>query len=450
MPLDEELPLIDDRRFRDIDAEIKSRIVRYTKEWNPTWNDLNDSDPGVTLAQVFAWLSEILIYRLNQVPKLNYVKFLQLLGIELKPATPALTEITFQVSKESTEPFVIVPSRTQVTADVGDGGGPVVFETTRAVVAVKAELTAIQVVKGDGYFLQTDANESAEQGFEPFSAEPDDGNALLLGFHYDGPFPRVDIDLTVWAIENASGTAAYDCGLPETRFYTSADIVWEYSDGAEWSKMEVLKDETMAFVQSGRIVLKSIPEGQIKPDVIGKVEESLYWIRARLDRSRYENPPKILAVRTNTVSAEQAKTIIGEILGGTDGLPNQTLRLESTPVLNGSLELVIDEGSGEEKWTEVEDFLGSSPEHKHFVLNRQSGEVIFGDGVRHGHIPARNVNNPGTNVKANVYRFGGGKKGNAPAGAVNTLLTPLQDIDGSKVTNLKAAHSGRDDETFER
>ena len=90
-------PQIDDRRYDSLLAEVRTRIARYTPEWTPVWTDVNDSDPGITMVQVFAWLAEMLTYRMSKVPELNYIKFLQLLGIELNPAEPAQAEITFPV-----------------------------------------------------------------------------------------------------------------------------------------------------------------------------------------------------------------------------------------------------------------------------------------------------------------------------------------------------------------
>ena len=84
MPLENALPRIDDRNYDSLIAEVRTRIARYTPEWTPVWTDVNDNDPGITLAQVFAWLAEMLAYRMNLVPELNYIKFLQLIGIELQ------------------------------------------------------------------------------------------------------------------------------------------------------------------------------------------------------------------------------------------------------------------------------------------------------------------------------------------------------------------------------
>ena len=56
------------------------------------------SDPGVALIELFAWMTEMTLYRLNQVPDRLYVKFLELVGIDLFPASPARTELTFWLS----------------------------------------------------------------------------------------------------------------------------------------------------------------------------------------------------------------------------------------------------------------------------------------------------------------------------------------------------------------
>ena len=70
---------LDDRTFEQLVTELRRRIPAYT----PEWTDHNDSDPGITLLQLFAWLSEMIIWRLNQVPQKNYYAFLRLVGIDL-------------------------------------------------------------------------------------------------------------------------------------------------------------------------------------------------------------------------------------------------------------------------------------------------------------------------------------------------------------------------------
>ncbi len=73
MPLT--LPDLDDRRYVDLVEEARAFIPTYA----PEWTDHNASDPGITLIEMFAYLSEMLIYRLNRVTDANRRAFLRLL-----------------------------------------------------------------------------------------------------------------------------------------------------------------------------------------------------------------------------------------------------------------------------------------------------------------------------------------------------------------------------------
>ncbi len=89
MPLT--VPTLDDRKFQDFLDEALARIPVH----NPEWKNFNKSDPGVTLIELFAFLTENLLYRSNQIPERNRRKFLTLLGISLQPATSAQGLVTF-------------------------------------------------------------------------------------------------------------------------------------------------------------------------------------------------------------------------------------------------------------------------------------------------------------------------------------------------------------------
>lgn len=84
MPL--ELPVLDDRTYEQLLDAAKRRIPSHTPEWT---NFDVESDPGITLVQLFAFLTDNLLYRANRIPERNRLKFLQLLGIPLQPAAPA-------------------------------------------------------------------------------------------------------------------------------------------------------------------------------------------------------------------------------------------------------------------------------------------------------------------------------------------------------------------------
>jgi hypothetical protein len=135
----------------------------------PRGPDVNDNDPGITLTQVFAWQAEMLLYRMNRVPALNYLKFLQLIGIELRPAEPALAEVSFGVEDNFAQRVVRVPERTQLSADPGDGGPQLIFETKTSLIALRARLDAIVVGDPDtGNIDVSELNTQAASSFQPF------------------------------------------------------------------------------------------------------------------------------------------------------------------------------------------------------------------------------------------------------------------------------------------
>src|SRR5713101_2366649 len=93
MPLT--IPAIDDRRYQDLRDDALARIPVH----NPEWTNFNRSDPGVTLVEVFAFLTESLLYRSNQIPERNRRKFLKLLGVPLQPASFARGLVTINNDK---------------------------------------------------------------------------------------------------------------------------------------------------------------------------------------------------------------------------------------------------------------------------------------------------------------------------------------------------------------
>jgi predicted phage baseplate assembly protein len=92
------------------------------------------------------------------------------------------------------------------------------------------------------------------------------------------------------------------------------------------------------------------------------------------------------------------------------------------------------------RWHEVPDFHGSGPRDRHYVLDRLTGEIRFGDGTN-GLIPPRGVGN----IRLARYETGGGARGNAPTGAISQLKTTVPYID--QVINLEPALGGADAET---
>ena len=442
MPLSDLVPIIDDRTYADLVAEARTRIPRYT----PEWTDLNESDPGIALVELFAWMTELLIYRLGKTPQLNYLKFLELIGFELTPARPAIVEITFPVQPTYTLPYVIVPQGTQVATEQPDAQGPILFETDRALIALQAQLDAVQVFEQPTFRDVSAQNNLHKAGFEAFGPRAAVDSALLLGFNSTLDFPEVELDLAFFT-QTKGGAATLRCTGGMAPTFAPATIVWEYWNGKSWLPMSLVEDQTAALTRDGHVRIEAPPAGSMVRDTIGtKVDVARFWIRGRLVRSGYQVPPRLLAVRSNTASATNAQTVELEILGGSNGRPDQVFTTSGKPILAGTMELAVDQGEGFELWTEVPDFFGSGRDDKHYVLNRSTGDVRFGNGTQ-GAIPVANANNP-QNVRANRYRTGGGLRGNVDAAALTSLMSGLDGIAADQISNLLPSGGGSDEESL--
>lgn len=126
MPLT--IPAIDSRNYQNLLDEAVARIPVHT----PEWTNFNKSDPGITLIEVFAFLTESLLYRANQIPERSRKKFLALLGVPLQPASSAKGLVAFSNEAASTETITL-------TRDVEVLGGSTPFRTTRGLDVVPVE-----------------------------------------------------------------------------------------------------------------------------------------------------------------------------------------------------------------------------------------------------------------------------------------------------------------------
>ncbi len=458
---------LDDRDFESLFKEARSRIPRYV----PEWTDWNDSDPGITLLQLQAWLAETILFRLNQLPDLNFIKFLQLLGVEQRPAKPAQANLTFilkdKVATRLSE--VLIERRTVVGVSARDLEEPLYFETDRTLRAISAELEVLVHVPdinvaadGTAPVLVTEDNNFAGRTFTPFtlptagdttSPSAVNNTALLLGFKSPLPFSREEIGLQFYLAEEGQALLA-PAPQEECTPQRQVDrlLRWECWDGTTWSDLDITGDETLNLTRSGQVFFKvpvQIPSvsyesllGELKS---AKVDDTLYyWLRIVMDQAdAYDKAPEIDRVLTNVVSATAALTVFDEAVGSSDGNPNQVMPLRHAPVLaEPKLVLEVDEGSGPKPWKQVSDFYGAKPDSAVYTLNRTTGEITFGDGLR-GRIPVAGQ----FNVIAREYRYGGGRVGNVGAETITDLATPIADVDS--VTNYRPAEGGADEETLD-
>src|ERR1700744_4395946 len=119
-------PELDDRKFQDIVDEAKRLIPRYC----PEWTNHNVSDPGVALIELFAWMSEMILFRLNQAPDRLYTKFLDLVGIEPFPPSVARADLTFWLSTVLDHDVVVPAGSAVATAGAATSDEEILFSTT--------------------------------------------------------------------------------------------------------------------------------------------------------------------------------------------------------------------------------------------------------------------------------------------------------------------------------
>src|SRR5512142_153953 len=132
-------PNLDDRRFQDFVDDAK----RLVQQRCPEWTDHNVSDPGVTLIETFAMMLDQVMYRLNRVPELHYLRFLELIGVRPYPPTAASTDLTFWLSSPARE-RIRIAADTQVATVVSEGAAPVIFATDGDLVIPPVTLAHVQ------------------------------------------------------------------------------------------------------------------------------------------------------------------------------------------------------------------------------------------------------------------------------------------------------------------
>ncbi len=443
---------LDDRKFEDLYQELVRRIPTYT----PEWTDYNDSDPGVTLMQLFSWLAEIIIYRLNKVPDKNYVKFLELVGLQLTEPSPAVTELQFTLANNA--PATSVLAGTQVSLGGSSSGPPVVFETDFDLLVTGLDLVSVQSFDGSQFTDYTAPNATdAAPGYPPLSKTPQPEAALYLGFN--NVFPAGLNRITVHVAQGAMPAPVQGVSTPQPAVSPPVEANWEYW-GGQWEQLQVQTDTTFALTKSGYVTFQAPTDGQLQQyGLLTKPNDPvLFWIRYRIQNIAgpgYENVPMLQGILLDTVSATNKVTETDELLGASNGRPNQTFQLANYPILplpDGVEGIIaVDEGNGYVTWIEVEDFAGYGPTDPVYTLDHSTGLVAFGDGI-HGKIPqwlSGNGSNLSTadqvNIKATSYAWGGGSQANSGANTITTLLAPLRNIQG--VTNPLPSYGGADEET---
>lgn len=253
-------PKLDDRSFHDIVEEAISMIPRYA----PEWTNHNPSDPGITLIELAAWMTDLLIYRLNQVPDKNYVAFLNLLGIKLRAPKAAKAFVRFSLVEGAAKQRV--PRGTQVSTPQATEENTVTFETARDVVVTGA--------KPDRCFSYFD--ESYAENSRYIDPQP---GTVAESFEIFGGAQRIERFLYLsdprFANTGDQSLLRVFLGTPETGGRDLARLLeWEHWDGTRWKELEPAQID----VDRGEVAF--LGPIRFEPTTVNHVEG--LWVRGRL------------------------------------------------------------------------------------------------------------------------------------------------------------------------
>ena len=506
MPLT--IPSLDDRKYQDLLDDALARIPVHT----PEWTNFNKSDPGVTLIEVFAFLTENLLYRSNQIPERNRLKFLKMIGVPLQPATSARGLVTFSNERGPLQTMTLtsgveiragqIPFRTEMGLDIlpieaqafyksvvtSPSAETLAYYNQLYASFLKPQLSATaQLYETVQFPLRgttgVDIGDEAvdkslwiallvRAGDKPISEDMVEkvrqeigGKTISLGIV--PALVNAEMTLPPGGAENREGASLLTFELPvggslpdeeslRAPKYRTLDAVSETDVLAEPGVVEITLPaaadlklwDNLDPLESG---VKDFPPAL---DDTNLNDRLITWIRIRSSAAVQSN---LLWVGINTVFATQKTHVSNELLPTGTGAPDQIVTLSKKPLVPGSVRLSVTPSNGKtEQWEEIDDLIGAGPEVpvrdprlppgtplpstdkvKVFVVNAESGEIRFGDGVRGARPPLNAV------LRAD-YDYGVGNGGNVNAGSIT--VGPALPA-GVKVANPIASWGGAAAET---
>jgi hypothetical protein len=316
---------------------------------------------------------------------------------------------------------------------------------------------------------------SGSAPFKPFSPVPAEEFLPSLHFGFALPksaSPQPPVGGKTLPNQDSTGMSLYLGSLGSTgKQQTVASsgrspspAIWEYWNGERWTKLTV-RDETQGARHSGLIRFVVPADFALSK----QFERGAYWLRMRQADSDFN--PELTIAAVNTIMATQGAAVSNDLLGTSNGEERQVFRTTRAPILEGqqlevresmpppmgeqlqikanegenAIRRAVERGTGTEetwvRWHAVPDFYASGPRDRHYVLNRTTGEVIFGNG-QNGIIPPPLP----ANIVMASYRTGGGTSGNKPALGIKQLKSAVPYI--ARVANWEAADGGSDAETI--
>lgn len=462
---------LDDRNFDDLVNDLIARIPAHTPEWtNP-----QEGDPGRTLIDLFAWLGDTILYRVNLLPERQRLEFLRLLNIPMRPARAATGLVTLEISNKKITKPVYVPPYIGVQ-------GPVDFETIDeiTVLPVSGKVFAKRRPTEEEEIVFTPIKEDLENIYDIERSEPYITTPLFHDLRTDPngfDFARDTIDQVIWIALLAAddddnlidqvikefdpdeyGARVINIGIepritiPEFAENVHQSInmkeLWQWEmpssredvDGLPYAvpylPLEIKKDTTDGFIKRGIVQLAlpsseqiTLPPNSVDDDIFAgtgnhppriddeKIAKRLVnWIR--LSPKQKSESMALSWLGINVVKIDQRKTIQNVVVSTSNGAPDQTIQLPAASIEESSFKLQVEKsGAGYKAWQAMPLHTASKNDPA-FELDGEAGIVKFGDGLR-GIIPEE-----GNRVRVELMRYGGGKQGNISPGNLTGIANP--------------------------
>ncbi|KNY25329.1 baseplate J/gp47 family protein [Pseudobacteroides cellulosolvens] len=391
---------LNDRTYQEILNQSKELIPRVF----PQWTDLRAHDPGITLVELFAWLTERLEDNLNKVTYKNYLKFLKMLNIRPREPERASTTVTFEGVWDN----VVIPRGTRIC---GEG---VVFETDEAVCFKNIE--DIQDVKGNKDIRENEDIEGAQADKATQTVKVTHGKTLSCVYYFSctGEDDCVELDgyLPFYGVCEVKVRCGDYWNLWKERLCN------DFDDGLEFYQIERNDLNKKTIIKFGKDLRECVD--QSSPNIMVIAYEKDF------EENRY-------------VELKRA-------------LPNQVLRLDwamdEEIIHPGSFKIQVGEWLYEEndyRWKDyerVDDFLNSRGNDPHYLLDYQNRELHFGNN-ENGTTPKGHL---GNRLKIISCTLGCGAKGNIRENILNEVIEDLGDK--VKIIKQSTASSGFDGESL--
>ncbi len=393
-----QLPNLDDRQYEQMVAEARKSIPKLLAQWT----DENAHDPGITFIELFAWLTEMQQYYLNQVTDENEKKFLKLLGVKQRIVQSARTNVSFDRIEELT----VLPRGTKLRAMEQ------CFETEEKLLLLPVSIEKVIVRSNTEAYDLTSSNELNGVEYYAFASEAKVGNQLLIAFNKELPLDQ-SISLTL-SLFNQYPIKLNQFNQEHQDVIPSAKVSWKYfgksdtveEESSNWIPLEIVRDETVHFSYSGRLHFKiSTP---MTPTLIHPANDKRrFWISCNIEELGFELPPRIQRISLNTISAIQRETISQVKVFNSHGEANLTIMAEDDLTYRGQITIQIRDQSGWKLWQEVEGLSTLNENEAAYQMIKDPKEkttkIMFGDQI-HGRIPPAGENNIKMIVYAEEYQ----------------------------------------------